>query len=71
MTFYTFFAYVQKYEVKIQNVIATADSDRKSTLPRFKNYPWGTYDLEYYGGRCGYVKDDSMTGRVTVFLSEK
>ena len=30
-----------------------------------------TYDLACYGGRCGYVKDYSMSGRVTVFLSGK
>ena len=44
---------------------------QKVDATKFKNYSWGTYDLEYYGGRCGYVKDDSMSGRVTVFLSGK
>ncbi len=34
-------------------------------------YPWGMYDREYYGGRCGYVKDHMIRGRVTVFKSGK
>ena len=59
------------YEIKIQNVITTADLKQKVDATKFKNYPWGTYDIEYYGGRCGYVKDYSMSGRVTVFLSGK
>ena len=32
---------------------------------------WGRYDIEYYGGRCGYIKDEAMQGRVSVFLSGK
>ena len=37
----------------------------------FVNYSWGKYDLKYYGGRCGYIKDEKIKGRVTVFLSGK
>lgn len=39
--------------------------------PGFVNYSWGKYDLKYYGGRCGYIKDEKIKGRVTVFLSGK
>lgn len=38
---------------------------------RFVNYSWGRYDLKYYKGRCGYIKDEKIKGRVTVFLSGK
>jgi TATA-box binding protein (TBP) (component of TFIID and TFIIIB) len=37
----------------------------------FNQYAWGRYDTEIYGGRCGYIKDITMKGRVTVFLSGK
>jgi transcription initiation factor TFIID TATA-box-binding protein len=63
--------YRSKLRAKIQNVITTADLKQKVDAPRFINYPWGTYDLQYYGGRCGYVKDETIQGRVTVFLSGK
>jgi TATA-box binding protein (TBP) (component of TFIID and TFIIIB) len=56
----------KKYEIKIHNVISTADLKQNVDAPRLKNYSWGTYDLEYYGGRCGYVKDDSMSGVLLV-----
>ena len=38
---------------------------------RFVKFSWGRYDLECYGGRRGYVKDERIRGRVTVFLSGK
>ena len=59
----------EKY--RIRNVIATADLKQNVDAQKFINYPWGTYDLQYYGGRCGYVKDETIQGRVTVFLSGK
>ncbi len=55
----------------IRNVIATADLKQQVDAPKFIKYPWGTYDLQYYGGRCGYVKDKTIQGKVTVFLSGK
>lgn len=55
----------------IRNVITTADLRQKVDAPKFLNFPWGTYDTEYYGGKCGYVKDETMRGRVTIFLSGK
>jgi transcription initiation factor TFIID TATA-box-binding protein len=56
---------------RIRNVITTTDLKQKVDATRFINYPWGTYDIQYYGGRCGYVKDETIQGRVTVFLSGK
>jgi transcription initiation factor TFIID TATA-box-binding protein len=63
--------YSTKLRAKIQNVITTADLKQKVDATRFINYPWGTYDIQYYGGRCGYIKDETIQGRVTVFLSGK
>src|SRR6266487_1341013 len=57
--------------VKIKNVITTANLHQYIDITKFRRYTWGTYDLEYYGGRCGYIKDDKIRGRVTVFLSGK
>lgn len=57
--------------MKIENVIATADLKQPVDATKFINYRWGTYDSEYYGGRCGYIKDSQMRGRVTVFLTGK
>ncbi len=58
-------------EIRIRNVITTADLNQKVDATKFVNYQWGTYDFESYGGRCGYIKDETMKGRVTVFLSGK
>ncbi len=55
----------------IHNVITTADMKQKVDTTRFVNYSWGRYDLEYYGGRCGYIKDEKMEGRVTIFFTGK
>jgi TATA-box binding protein (TBP) (component of TFIID and TFIIIB) len=63
--------YRSKLRAKIQNVITTADLKQKADAARFINYPWGRYNIQYYGGRCGYVKDETIQGRVTVFLSGK
>jgi transcription initiation factor TFIID TATA-box-binding protein len=63
--------YQSKLRAKIQSVITTADLKQKVDATRFINYPWGTYDIAFYGGLCGYVKDETIQGRVTVFLSGK
>ena len=52
-------------------MVTTADLRQHVDATKFIQYPWGSYDLERYGGRCGYVKDDEIQGRVTVFLSGK
>lgn len=58
--------------VEIVNVVTTADLKRPVQIQRFNDFSWGRFDLENnYNGRVGYVKDDDMQGRVTVFTSGK
>jgi transcription initiation factor TFIID TATA-box-binding protein len=57
--------------LKIQNVVSTADLRQQIDARKFNQYQWGKYDIELYGGRCGYIKDEGMQGRVSVFLSGK
>ena len=58
--------------VKIHNIISTADLGQKVEITKFNQFAWGRYDVENnYNGRVGYVKDDTMIGRVTVFSSGK
>jgi transcription initiation factor TFIID TATA-box-binding protein len=57
--------------LKIQNVVSTADLRQRIDARKFNQYQWGRYDIEIYGGRCGYIKDEGMQGRVSVFLSGK
>jgi transcription initiation factor TFIID TATA-box-binding protein len=56
---------------KIQNVVSTADLRQNIDATRFNNFSWGRYDKAYYRGRCGYVKDEEIKGRVSLFLSGK
>jgi TATA-box binding protein (TBP) (component of TFIID and TFIIIB) len=58
-------------QLKIQNVICTADLKQDIDVRKFNDFSWGRYDIAYYGGRCGYVKDEEIDGRVSVFLSGK
>lgn len=60
-----------KLDAKIQNVITTGDLGQYTDATKFISYSWGTYDMNFYGGLCGYVKDKSFQGRVTVFLTGK
>jgi TATA-box binding protein (TBP) (component of TFIID and TFIIIB) len=57
--------------LKIQNVISTSDLHQKIDARKFNQYEWGRYDIELYGGRCGYIKEEGLQGRVSVFLSGK
>jgi transcription initiation factor TFIID TATA-box-binding protein len=57
--------------LKIQNLIQTFDLKQSVNVRKFGLYDWGTYDLARYQGRCGYIKDASMEGRVSVFFSGK
>lgn len=58
--------------IKIQNVIATADLKQSVDAIRFNQFSWGRYDLKNnYNGKVGYVKDEGMQGRATVFVSGK
>ena len=56
-------------EIKIQNTVCTADLKQEVNLKSFNKYEHLSANLELY--RCGYVKDDVMTGRVTVFRTGK
>lgn len=56
-------------EIKIQNTVATADLKQKVDIAQFNKYKHLSTNLELY--RCGYVKDDTMTGRVSIFRTGK
>ncbi len=56
-------------EVKIQNTVCTADLKQKIDIGSFNKYEHLSSNLELY--HCGYVKDNTMTGRVTVFGNGK
>lgn len=56
-------------ELKVVNVVTTADLLQKIDIASFNKYEFLHVDLDLY--RCGYVKDDTMIGRVSVFESGK
>lgn len=56
-------------EIKIKNIVCTADLKQRIDIASFNNYPFLSSNLDLY--RCGYVKDDNMIGRTTVFASGK
>lgn len=56
-------------EIKISNVVCTADLKQPVNLDAFKNKKFLSANLRLYN--CGYVKTDTMIGRVTVFASGK
>jgi TATA-box binding protein (TBP) (component of TFIID and TFIIIB) len=56
---------------KIQNVVSTADLSQHIDAKKLNQYQWGKYDTEICRGRCGYIKDEGMQGRVSVFFSGK
>lgn len=56
-------------EIKITNVVCNADLKQKVDISQFTNHEFLSSALRLYP--CGYVKDNSMTGRVTVFASGK
>jgi transcription initiation factor TFIID TATA-box-binding protein len=58
-------------EIKIRNVVTTADLKQKIDIEKLNDVPWGIYDQQMYHGICGYVKTPDMKGRVTVFSSGK
>jgi len=57
--------------MNIRNVVTTANLRQHVDVTKFTRHPWGRYGIKYYGGRCGYVKDKIMQGRVAVFFSGK
>lgn len=56
-------------EIRIQNTVCTADLRQEIDIASFNRYRHLSSNLELY--RCGYVKDDAMTGRVTIFRTGK
>lgn len=56
-------------EVKIQNTVTTADLKQEIDIGSFNEYKHLSSNLDLYA--CGYVKDDSMVGRVTIFRNGK
>ena len=56
-------------EVKIQNTVTTADLKQEIDIASFNEYEHLSSNLDLYA--CGYVKDNLMIGRVTVFRSGK
>ena len=56
-------------KIKIQNTVSTADLKQKINIADFNEYEHLSSNLELY--RCGYVKDDIMVGRVTIFHTGK
>ena len=56
-------------DIKIQNVVTTADLKQVIDIESFNKYEHLSSNLDLYA--CGYVKDDSMVGRVTVFKNGK
>ncbi len=55
--------------IKIQNTVTTADLKQKIDIASFNKYQFLSSNIALY--RCGYVKDDLMVGRVTVFGNGK
>jgi len=56
-------------EIKIQNIVCTADLKQKIDIESFNEYEFLSSNLKLY--HCGYVKDNSMKGKVSVFKSGK
>jgi len=56
-------------EIIVVNVVCTADLKQSIDIASFNEYKHLSSNLDLY--RCGYVKDDIMTGRVTVFGNGK
>ena len=56
-------------EIKIANTVSTAVLNQKVDIASFNEYEHLHSDLELY--RCGYVKDNKMVGRVTIFGNGK
>jgi len=56
-------------EIKIQNTVCTADLKQKINIDSFNKYEHLSSNLKLY--QCGYVKDNTMIGKVTVFRSGK
>ncbi len=56
-------------DIKIQNVVCTAEINQSVDIGSFNKYENLSSDLRLYA--CGYVKDEKMVGRVTIFGNGK
>lgn len=56
-------------DIKIQNVVCTAEINQSVDIGSFNKYENLSSDLRLYA--CGYVKDEEMVGRVTIFGNGK
>ena len=56
-------------EIKIVNTVCTADLKQEIVLTSFNKYEHLSANLDLYA--CGYVKNKTMIGRVTVFRTGK
>jgi transcription initiation factor TFIID TATA-box-binding protein len=56
-------------EIKIANTVTTANLEQKVDIGSFNEYEHLHSNLDLY--RCGYVKDNKMIGRVTIFANGK
>lgn len=56
-------------EIRISNVVATADLNQSVDLTKFQDFPYLSGNLRLYN--CGYVKNKNMIGRVTIFRTGK
>ena len=61
--------YDLRKEIQIVNVVSTAELDQNVDLSLFNNYKYLKSNLSLY--RCGYIKDNTMIGRVTIFENGK
>ena len=52
-------------------MVTTSDLRQKIDARKLTKYEWVSYDLKHYRGRCGYIKDKKIKGRVTIFLTGK
>jgi len=62
-------SYELRSEIRISNVVTTADLKQKVNLQNFNKFKSLSSNLSLY--KCGYVKDKKMIGRVSVFESGK
>jgi TATA-box binding protein (TBP) (component of TFIID and TFIIIB) len=58
-------------ELKICNIVTTADLKQKIDIEKLNEFPWGIYDQVSYNGICGYIKNADMKGKVVIFNSGK
>ena len=56
-------------EIKISNIVVTADLKQKIDIASFNEYEHLSSNLDLYA--CGYVQTPTMNGKVTVFGSGK